>query len=118
MSDIQASFEATDTGFHVEGYEKIEFDLLYGEGAFAPGNGEIAESFRRFGRCLAIIDAAVHDLYGEHIEEYFSHHGIELAAIPVRIAETDKSLSTLAGIVDAFGEFGLVRKEPVSCSAA
>ena len=35
--------QATDTAFHVEGYEKIEFDLLYVDGAFRPGNPEIAD---------------------------------------------------------------------------
>ena len=35
MSEIQATYQATDTAFHVEGYEKIEFDLLYVHGAFA-----------------------------------------------------------------------------------
>ena len=38
MSEIQATYQATDTAFHVEGYEKIEFDLLYVNGAFAPEN--------------------------------------------------------------------------------
>lgn len=32
MSNIQAKFTATDTAFHVEGYEKIEFSLLYVNG--------------------------------------------------------------------------------------
>ena len=27
MSEIQAIYKVTDTAFHVEGYEKIEFDL-------------------------------------------------------------------------------------------
>jgi len=86
MSDVQASFQATDTAFHVEGYEKIEYDLLYVQGAFAAENREIADSFRRFGRCLMIIDEGVHELYGESIEDYFFHHGTELRAVPVRIA--------------------------------
>ena len=113
MSEIQASFSATDTAFRVEGYEKIAFDLLYVDGAFAEHNTEIADAFERFGRCLMIVDEAVHELYGETIEAYFAHHGIALTAVPVRIAETDKSLATLEQIVDAFGDFGLVRKEPV-----
>jgi hypothetical protein len=81
--------------------------------AFAAENREIADSFRRFGRCLMIIDEGVHELYGESIEDYFFHHGTELTAVPVRIAETDKSLSTAERMIDAFGEFGLVRTEPV-----
>lgn len=113
MSDIRAGYEATDSAFHVEGYEKIEFDLLYVHGAFTVKNGEIAERFARFGRCLMVVDEAVDELYGEQIEEYFRHHELALTSVPVRIAEVDKSLATLEHIVDAFGDFGLIRKEPV-----
>lgn len=113
MSEIQARFEATDTAFRVEGYERIAFDLLYVAGAFSVANAEIADSFRRFGRCLTIIDETVHDLYAEQIETYFDHYAIDLTAVPVRISETDKSLGSLERIVDAFNDFGLVRKEPV-----
>ena len=34
MSQVQAKFEATETAFHVEGYEKIDFSLVYVNGAF------------------------------------------------------------------------------------
>ncbi len=113
MSDIQATYEATETAFRVEGYERIQFDLLYVHGAFATEHTEIAERFRRFGRCLMVVDEVVDELYGEQIDEYFRHHHLALTKVPVRIAETDKSLATLEQIVDAFGEFGLIRKEPV-----
>ncbi|MGI8712698.1 MAG: sedoheptulose 7-phosphate cyclase [Solirubrobacteraceae bacterium] len=113
MSDIQAAYQATATAFHVEGYEKIEFDLLYVHGAFAVHNPEIAERFRAFGRCLMVIDEAVEDLYGTQIDEYFQYHRLELTKAPVRIAETDKGLATLEQIVDEFSAFGLIRTEPV-----
>jgi 3-dehydroquinate synthetase len=113
MSEIQATYEATDSAFHVEGYEKIEFDLLYVHGAFALENPEIAARFRDQGRCLMVVDEVVDELYGEQIDDYFQHHGLALTKLTVSIAETDKSLETLEQIVDAFGEFGLLRKEPV-----
>ena len=113
MSEIQATYQATDTAFHVEGYEKIEFDLLYVHGAFAPENPQIAERFRDHGRCLMVVDEVVDELYGGQIDDYFQHYGLELTKITVSIAETEKSLQTLEQIVDAFGEFGLLRKEPV-----
>ena len=47
------------------------------------------------------------------MQAYFDHHGIALTVFPVVIKEVDKSLDTLERIVDAFGDFGLVRKEPV-----
>jgi demethyl-4-deoxygadusol synthase len=113
MSNVQATFRATETAFHVEGYEKINFSLLYVEGAFAIENAEIAESYRQFGRCLMVVDEAVYDLYCEQIQTYFKHYEIDLTVFPVTIKETEKSLRTVEQIVDAFADFGLVRKEPV-----
>ena len=60
-----------------------------------------------------VIDEAVDGLYGEQIDDYFHRYGPALTKLRVNIAETDKSLETLEQIVDGFGEFGLVRKEPV-----
>jgi demethyl-4-deoxygadusol synthase len=113
MSNIQASFKATATAFHVEGYEKIDFSLLYVEGAFALENTEIAESYRQFGRCLMVVDRVVYGLYGEQIQAYFKHYEIDLTVVPVSIKETEKTLRSLERIVDEFADFGLVRKEPV-----
>jgi 3-dehydroquinate synthetase len=113
MAHAPATFTATDASFRVEALEKIEFDLLIVNGAFAVENPEIADSYRPFGRCLMVIDATVYDLYEEQIHGYFDHHGIDLTAYPVTIKETGKSLATLEEIVDAFADFGLVRTEPV-----
>ena len=113
MNEIQAPLRASDSAFHVEGYERIAFDLVYVDGAFAPEKTEIADRYRAAGRCLMVVDANVLELYGEQIANYFEHHEIELTTEPVRIAETDKSLATAEQIVDAFSAFGLLRTEPV-----
>lgn len=108
-----ASFTATDTSFHVAAYERIDYSLVYVDGAFAVENAEIADSYRPWKRCLMVVDETVHGLYGGQMRAYFAHHGIALTVFPVQIRETDKTLGTLERIVDAFGAFGLVRKEPV-----
>jgi demethyl-4-deoxygadusol synthase len=113
MSGIQATFTSTNKAFHVEGYEKIDFSLLYVAGAFRVSNPEIADNYRQFGRCLMVIDQAVYGLYDKQIQEYFKHHDIELTVFPVIIKETEKTLATAENIIDAFVDFGLVRKEPV-----
>ncbi|MBV9921425.1 MAG: sedoheptulose 7-phosphate cyclase [Pseudonocardia sp.] len=113
MTGPAPTFTATDTAFHVEAYEKIDYSLLYVDGAFAIGNPEIADSYRPFGRCLMVVDEAVYGLHGEQVHAYFAHHGIALAVFPVTIREPDKTLGTAERIVDAFAEFGLVRTEPV-----
>lgn len=109
----QPTLTATETAFHVEAYEKIDYSLRYVDGAFAIENAEIAYSYRRYGRCLMVVDETVYGLYGEQMRAYFSYHGIALTVFPVVIRETAKTMSTVERIVDAFGEFGLVRKEPV-----
>ena len=83
------------------------------DGAFDPTHTEIADAYRTYGRCLMVVDEKVLGLHGEQIRAYFAHHRIDLTVCGVRIAETAKSLGTVERIVDAFGEFGLVRTEPV-----
>jgi len=113
MSNMQASVTATDTSFHVEGYEKIEYDLVYVDGVFDPANRHLADAYTPYGRCLMVVDEDVAELYGEQFRAYFAHHGIELTVHEVAIAETAKSLETFEKIVTAFDAFGLVRTEPV-----
>ncbi|MEH2365858.1 sedoheptulose 7-phosphate cyclase [Nostoc sp.] len=113
MNKVQASFEATETAFHVQGYEKIDFSLVYVNGAFDIENREIADSYAKFGRCLTVIDANVHELYGKQIKSYFRHYDIDLTVFPIIITEPDKTLASFEKIIDAFSDFGLVRKEPV-----
>lgn len=48
MSNIQAKFTATDTAFHVEGYEKIEFSLLYVNGVFKAENPRASPVLQAF----------------------------------------------------------------------
>jgi demethyl-4-deoxygadusol synthase len=113
MSQILAKLKATETSFHVEGHEKIEYDLVYVNGVFKSKNLELANAYQKFGRCLMVIDNNVYRLYDEKIHEYFKHHNIELTVFPITISEPNKTLQTLERIIDAFAEFGLVRKEPV-----
>lgn len=113
MSQIQAKFEATETAFHVEGYEKIEFSLLYVNGVFDIRNTEIAESYKTFGRCLMVVDANVYRHYKSQIHSYFEYYDIDLTPFPITITEPNKSLASFEKIIDAFADFGLVRKEPV-----
>jgi demethyl-4-deoxygadusol synthase len=111
--NAQPTFTATDTAFHVEAYEKVDYALRYVDGAFAVGNSEIADGYRPFGRCLMVADETVYGLHGAQMRAYFQHHNIDLTVFPVAIRENDKTLGTVERIVDAFGEFGLLRTEPV-----
>jgi 3-dehydroquinate synthase len=113
MSNMQAHVTAGDKAFHVEGFEKIEYDLLYVDGVFALDRPELADSYRPYGRALMVVDETVYELYGADIRTYFDHHDIALTVVPVQIRETAKSLDTFERIVGEFDAFGLVRTEPV-----
>lgn len=110
---MSASLTATDTVFRVEATEKIDYTLVYADGVFDPASTELADSYRPYGRCLMVIDEVVHDLYADDIEAYFAHHDLALTVFCVQIGEKAKTLQTVESIVDAFSDFGLLRKEPV-----
>lgn len=112
MSNLQARVTTSDRAFHVEGYEKIEYDLLYVDGVFGRDNTLLADSYRPYGRTLMVIDETVYQLYADSIHDYFEQHEIKLTVVPVQIRETAKSLETYERIVSEFNAFGLVRTEP------
>ena len=113
MSLIQAKFAATETEFHVEGYEKIDFSLAFVNGLFDVKNIELADSYQGFGRCLAVVDHNVNRIYGLQIEQYFKYYNIDLTIYPVIIEENAKTINTFLSVIDAFSAFNLLRKEPV-----
>ena len=94
------------TAFHVEGYEKIDFSLLYVDGAFAVGNTEIADRYRPYGRCLMVVDETVHDALRRADRTPTSTTTASTLTVvrASRSRETEKSLATLERIVDAFGD--------------
>ena len=113
MTTPIARLDAAHNEFRVEAYERIEYSLKLVDGVFDPANSALADTYRPWGRCLLVIDATVATLYARQIGDYFGHHNIPVTVVPIEFRETDKSWATAEKIIDAFGDFGLVRKEPV-----
>jgi len=113
MSDLEATVAETSNGFHVEGYEKIEYDFTFLDGVFEIQNSQLQRLYAPWGRCLAIMDKNIYDIYGKEMQRYFDHHGIELKIHQTMIGEKAKSLDTFTNIVDSMTDFGIIRKEPV-----
>ncbi|CAM1506101.1 Fc.00g057420.m01.CDS01 [Cosmosporella sp. VM-42] len=113
MSDMKATVESTKKGFSVCGYEKIEYDFEFLDGVFNPENPQLAECYKRWQRCLAVMDLNMFHIYGGQMQTYFDHYDIELRIHKTMIGEKAKSMDTLLGIVDSMNEFGVYRKEPV-----
>ncbi|KAI8657197.1 DHQ-synthase domain-containing protein [Fusarium keratoplasticum] len=113
MSDMKATVEPTTKGFSVCGYEKIEYDFEFLDGVFNVANVQLAQCYKPWGRCLAVMDLNIFNLYGDEMQKYFDHHGITLKIHKTMIGEKAKSMETLLSIVDSMTEFGIYRKEPV-----
>ncbi|KAF4591676.1 hypothetical protein GQ602_001975 [Ophiocordyceps camponoti-floridani] len=63
MSDLKATVDSTATGFSVRGYERIEYDFHFLDGVFHPANSQLADCYRSWGRCLAVMDLNMHTLF-------------------------------------------------------
>ncbi|KAF1838634.1 Dehydroquinate synthase-like protein [Decorospora gaudefroyi] len=113
MSDLKASVAETKNGFHVEGYEKIEYDFSFLDGVFDPANNNLAQCYERWGRCLAVMDLNIFNIYGDEMQKYFDHYNLPLTIHKTMIGEKAKSMETLLSIVDSMTDFGIIRKEPV-----
>ncbi|KAJ6441507.1 3-dehydroquinate synthase [Purpureocillium lavendulum] len=113
MSDMNACVTEVENGFNVCGYEKIEYDFAFLDGVFETANPQLANCYRTWGRCLAVMDLNIYTIYGETIEKYFESYGIQLKIHKTMIGEKAKSMDTLLSIVDSMNEFGVYRKEPV-----
>lgn len=113
MSDLTASVTETKNGFHVEGYEKIVYDFAFLDGVFDRKHPDLAQCYQKWGRCLAVMDLNIYNIYGKQIEDYFGYYGLALTIHKTMIGEKAKSIETLLSIVDSMTEFGIFRKEPV-----
>ncbi|CZR69635.1 related to PENTAFUNCTIONAL AROM POLYPEPTIDE [Phialocephala subalpina] len=118
MSGLKATVSETKAssghvGFHVEGYEKIEYDFTFIDGVFDLNNSNLANCYKRWKRCLAVTDLNIYNIYGSKMENYFEHYGLELKIHKTKIGEKAKTMPTLLSIVDAMNEFGIYCKEPV-----
>lgn len=115
MSDLKATVSETTSGsghagFHVEGYEKIEYDFTFIDGVFNVDNPNLADCYKRWQRCLAVTDLNIYNVYGKQMERYFQHYGIELVIHKTKIGEKAKTIPTFLSIVDSMNEFGIFRK--------
>ena len=115
MSDMKATVSETKTstghvGFHVEGYEKIEYDFTFIDGIFDVKNDNLANCYKKWGRCLAVTDLNIYNVYGKQMESYFEHYDLKLHVHKTKIGEKAKTMPTLLSIVDSMTEFGIIRK--------
>ncbi|MER7009196.1 sedoheptulose 7-phosphate cyclase [Dactylosporangium sp. NPDC000555] len=65
-------------------------------------------------RRFVVIDATVHQIYGDRVNKYFRHHNVEHELYVCSANETVKQFETVSGIVAAIDAFGIDRRrEPI-----
>jgi 3-dehydroquinate synthase len=116
MSDLKANVSQTNQGFHVEGYEKIEYDFTFVDGVFDISNSSLADCYKKWGRVLAVTDKNVYGIYGRKMEKYFQHYGLELRVHQTSIGEKAKTIETFLSICDTMTDFGIIRKVIPTCT--
>jgi 3-dehydroquinate synthetase len=74
---------------------------------------DLRDIYRPLGRCIAVVDRNVHDLYGDRLERYFATYGIALETLVYRAMEADKGLGTVERMLGDFKRLGILRNEPI-----
>lgn len=110
MSDLKATVAERPDGFHVEGYEKIEYDFSFIDNIFDTSRSDLADCYTKWGRCLAVMDMNIFNVYGDNMRRYFEHYNIDLSVHKTMIGEKAKSIDTLLSIVESMNKFGIYRK--------
>jgi 3-dehydroquinate synthase len=106
---------ADNRSFCVQATYTLEATVKLVDGVFEVGNPTLAELYRARGRCVAVVDATVAELYGAEMQAYFAHYDIALNEYVCRAWETDKTPDTVLTILKFLGKDGcdVSRNEPV-----
>ena len=107
---MKASVSERPDGFHVEGYEKIEYDFAFVDNVFDSSRRDLADCYEKWGRCLAVMDENMFRLYGEQIHDYFQHYNIDFEVHRTPVGEKAKNIDNFLSIVDSMTKFGIYRK--------
>ncbi len=101
--------------FKVTASYTLEAEVKLVTGVFKPSNPTLGEIYSRRGRCVAIVDQTVDELYGEEIRHYFQVHEIPLELLSCRAWESDKTPETVHKLLHFLGKDGcdVSRNEPV-----
>ncbi|WP_449484854.1 sedoheptulose 7-phosphate cyclase [Streptomyces avidinii] len=94
----------------------VEYEVNLCHGVFDPGNDTLARAGAPVpsGRRCVVTDSTVNRLYGDRMRAYFEAQGIDVRWLVLDPGEENKGIDSVRRLVDAFDEFGLLRRqEPV-----
>lgn len=117
-SDMSANLkvftdDAGNKRMTVKGSEDLTYGFAFTRDIFGTHQTILADQYRKWKRVLVVMDGPVTAQYGETIKAYFQHHSIATTIHTMKGGEMNKNMDTMESLVDAFDDFGLIRKEPV-----
>ncbi|MEM6507576.1 MAG: sedoheptulose 7-phosphate cyclase, partial [Planctomycetota bacterium] len=83
------------------------------EGSLNTDNPTLRGVYKPHGRCVCLVDTNVEAHFGEQINQYFEHHGIELEKLVYRAMEVDKGIQTVERMLGDFKRLGVSRDQPL-----
>ena len=101
--------------FEISATYALKAEVKLVDGVFQPSNQTLANVYSRRGRCVAIVDKIVDELYGASLRHYFNYHGIPLKLLACRAWEVDKTPETAHRLLQFLGKDScdVSRNEPV-----
>ncbi|ELR99437.1 sedoheptulose 7-phosphate cyclase [Gloeocapsa sp. PCC 73106] len=101
--------------FKITASYTLEAEVRLVQGIFDLNNVTLAEIYGPRGRCVAIVDQTVDELYGKEIRNYFQQQQIPLELLSCRAWESDKTPETVHRLLHFLGKDGcdVSRNEPV-----
>jgi len=82
-------------------------------GVLNPENTTLRDVYAPKGRCVAVVDAHVEELYGDRINAYFAKHNIPLTKLVCSGMEAGKSMEAVGNILKTLKQELVARNEPV-----
>lgn len=83
------------------------------EDVLNPSSSILQKVYQPLGRCVAVVDERVADLYGKDLRAYFRYHNVKLQIKEYRAMEVDKGIRTVERMMGDFKQLGVSRNEPV-----
>ena len=101
--------------FEISATFSLQSEVKLVNGVLNPWNPVLAEIYKSRGRCVAVVDHLVDELYGTSLEDYFKQNDIPLETLVCRAWESDKNPDTVQKILQFLGKDGcdVSRNEPV-----
>ncbi len=92
--------------FEVTATYQLKSKIQIVEDVLDVNNSIIADQYKEYGRCVAVVEQTVNDLYGDRFRKYFEHYNIIYQSWVMRAIESDKTIRSVEAILKFLGKDG------------